>query len=163
MQNLKFSVGIVAVLLLSRFIPHPPNFTALIALSFYIPCLLGRNFIYPILIGLFISDIFLGLHSTMIFTFIAVFLIGIFSTYLKQKLFHRIFGCLTAAILFFMLSNFGVWLSGSYGYTFSGFVTCYLMAIPFFYGTILSSFLYTILFEVLIKLNLNKILSFEKS
>ena len=50
MNYLKISLGIFTALAASRFIPHPPNFTSLIALSFYIPALLGTRFI-PALIG----------------------------------------------------------------------------------------------------------------
>ena len=34
-------LGIFLALAVSRFVPHPPNFTSLIALSFYIPVLFG--------------------------------------------------------------------------------------------------------------------------
>ena len=42
--------GIFLALAISRFIPHPPNFTSLIALSFYVPVFLGITYI-PYLIG----------------------------------------------------------------------------------------------------------------
>ena len=45
MNYLKISVGLLIVLAASRFIPHPPNFTSLIALSFYVPILLGNRYI----------------------------------------------------------------------------------------------------------------------
>ena len=45
MKYLKISFGIFLVLALSRFIPHPPNFTNLLALSFYVPLIFGLNFI----------------------------------------------------------------------------------------------------------------------
>ena len=44
MNYLKVSIGIFFALAASRFIPHPPNFTSLIALSFYVPALLGKVF-----------------------------------------------------------------------------------------------------------------------
>ena len=162
MQNLKFSIGIITVLCLSRFIPHPPNFTALIALSFYIPALFGKRYVLAIIAGLLISDIILGLHKTMIFTFLTVFLIGIFSIQFRLKLITRLIGCFSSAILFFIISNFGVWTLGVYGYSAIGLLSCYIAAIPFFYATLLSTFLYAILFELLLKLNLRKFLYIEK-
>ena len=51
MKYLKISVGIFAVLAASRFIPHPPNFTSLLALSFYVPALLGLKFIPSLIIS----------------------------------------------------------------------------------------------------------------
>ena len=49
MNYLKISIGIFFALAASRFIPHPPNFTSLIALSFYVPAILGVRFI-PVLL-----------------------------------------------------------------------------------------------------------------
>ena len=37
MKYFKISLGIFCALAASRFIPHPPNFTSLLALSFYVP------------------------------------------------------------------------------------------------------------------------------
>ena len=53
MNYFKISLGILIALAASRLIPHPPNFTSLLALSFYVPALLGRKFI-PALIFSFI-------------------------------------------------------------------------------------------------------------
>ena len=53
MNYLKVSIGIFLVLAASRFIPHPPNFTSLLALSFYVPALLGIRYL-PALISSFI-------------------------------------------------------------------------------------------------------------
>ncbi len=48
-RNIKISIGILFALAASRFIPHPPNFTSLFALSFYVPALLGVRYL-PILV-----------------------------------------------------------------------------------------------------------------
>ena len=45
MNYLKITFGIFLALAASRFIPHPPNFTSLIALSFYIPAIFGVRYI----------------------------------------------------------------------------------------------------------------------
>ena len=53
-------------------------------------------------------------------------------------------GAIGASILFFIISNFGVWLSDpDYPLTWSGLVLCYEMAIPFFRNTLASDLLYT--------------------
>ena len=162
MQYLKVTLCVIAVLCASRFIPHPPNFTSLIALGFYIPAIFGLRFIPSILIALLLSDIFLGFHSTMFFTFFSLTLIGFLSIIFKNKSINRLTGSLLGAFLFFIITNFGVWLSGYYGLTLQGLITCYILAIPFFYGTALSTLIYSILFEFLLKLNYKKFLSFEK-
>ena len=163
MKNFKFEIGIILVLILSRFIPHPPNFTALIALSFYIPHLFGFRSIYSILIGLLISDMILGLHFTMVFTFFAVYSIGFFARKIHSVLHKRLAACFFSALIFFVISNFGVWIySGMYETSLSGLISCYYLAIPFFYNTVLSTILYSILFELLLKFNQKKIISFQQ-
>ena len=68
MSYLKITLGIFIILAASRFVPHPPNFTSLIALSFYVPAVLGRKFIPAILLSFFITDLFLGFHNITLFT-----------------------------------------------------------------------------------------------
>ena len=46
MSYLKISIGIFIALAVSRFVPHPPNFTSLLALSFYVPAILGTGFLF---------------------------------------------------------------------------------------------------------------------
>ena len=60
MNYLKISLGIFVALAASRFIPHPPNFTSLLALSFYVPVIFGIRFIPAILICFAITDYFIG-------------------------------------------------------------------------------------------------------
>ena len=57
MNYLKVSTGIFLVLAASRFIPHPPNFTSLLALSFYVPALLGIRYLPALIISFVITDI----------------------------------------------------------------------------------------------------------
>tara|TARA_B100001123_G_C15297300_1_gene1019704 strand:+ start:248 stop:739 length:492 start_codon:yes stop_codon:yes gene_type:complete len=144
---LKISLGIFVALAASRFVPHPPNFTSLIALSFYIPAVLGIKFLPAILISFLITDIYLGLHSTMLFTWGSVALIGWTSKYFVSKFFSRICGLLFGAFIFYLITNFGVWLNGSYGYSLEGIVTCYILAIPFFGNTIISTLIFSLIIE----------------
>ena len=56
-NSLFISLGIFLSLAASRFIPHPPNFTSLIALSFYVPALLGISYLPALLISFVITDL----------------------------------------------------------------------------------------------------------
>ena len=78
MNYLKISLGIFIALASSRFIPHPPNFTSLIALSFYIPALLGTRYLPALIFSFVITDYFIGFHSTIYFTWGSVILIGFY-------------------------------------------------------------------------------------
>ena len=150
MHYLKISVGIFLALAASRFIPHPPNFTSLIALSFYIPLVFGVKFI-PILIFCFIvSDIFIGFHSTTFFTWGSVLIIGLVTKFFKNNIFLRLIGVVSASLIFFIFTNFGVWVLGSYGYSYEGLITCYIAAIPFYTNTLLSTLVYSAIIEIIL-------------
>jgi len=157
MKYLKISIGILIALATSRFVPHPPNFTSLLALSFYVPALLGIRYL-PALIGSFLlTDIFIGFHSLTLFTWGSVMLIGLCSKFFLSNIYTRVLGALLGALIFFIVTNFGVWLMGSYGYTFSGLIVCYTLAIPFFTYSLISTFIFSGIIEGVIKLNLIKI------
>ena len=81
MNYFKISLGIFLALTASRFIPHPPNFTSLIALSFYVPALLGIRFLPVLIISFVISDYFIGFHSVTLFTWGSILVIGLISKY----------------------------------------------------------------------------------
>ena len=65
MNYLKLSIGILIALSASRLIPHPPNFTSLIALSFYVPALLGIKFLPAVVLSFVLTDIFIGFHNVL--------------------------------------------------------------------------------------------------
>ena len=120
-RNIKISIGIFFALALSRFIPHPPNFTSLIALSFYIPAFLGRKYILALIFSFFITDLVIGFHNTMLFTWGSVLIIGIFSNFFLKNIILRISGALLGATIFYVVTNFGVWLlSDMYNLSFDG-------------------------------------------
>ena len=153
MNFIKISIGILLILSASRFIPHPPNFTSLQALSFYLPVIFGVAYLPVILISFIITDIFIGFHQTLFFTWGSIVIIGLFSRFFVSKIYkYRILGALGGALIFYLMTNFGVWLTGSYGYTFSGIFDCYILAIPFFGNTLISTLIYAIVIEILIKI-----------
>ena len=144
---IKISVGILFALCASRFIPHPPNFTSLLALSFYVPVFLGIRFVPALVVCFIISDYFIGFHSVAPFTWGSVIIIGLISKYFIKNITTRISGALMGALIFFLITNFGVWSLGSYGYTFEGLMMCYTLAIPFFAYTIISTLIFSSIIE----------------
>ncbi len=151
MQKIKIFVGIFVALAASRFIPHPPNFTSLIALSFYVPAFLGLRFIPALLISFIITDLIIGYHSLTHWTWGSVLLIGIFSKFFSGTILTRLSGALFGALLFFLVTNFGVWVSGTYGYSLEGFLNCYILAIPFFGYSLISTLVFSSLIEAVYK------------
>ncbi len=151
-KSIVISLGIFLSLAASRFIPHPPNFTSLLALSFYVPALLGLRFIPALLISFAITDLVIGYHTGTHWTWGSVLLIGFLPIYFKNSIIFRIPGALTGALIFFLVTNFGVWTNGAYGYSPEGLLTCYIFAIPFFTSSLLSTLLFSLLIEGVYKL-----------
>ncbi len=141
---------IVAVLLIlfaafSRLIPHPANFTPIAAIALFSGVYLKKKYFLIIPVAaMLLSDIFLGFHSTMIWVYGSFAVIALIGLWLKShKRASYIFGTtLVSSIIFFIVTNFGVWLSGYYGFSFNGLVECYVMAIPFFKNTVAGDLFY---------------------
>ncbi|WP_423068734.1 DUF6580 family putative transport protein [Devosia sp. CN2-171] len=131
----RLALGLIVIGVLSRLIPHPPNVTAVVGVS-----LLGAYAIRsPWLAALIpvavmaLADLVLGWHSSALFTYAGMLggaLIG-------RGLLHRLSllrlgsAAFLASLLFFLVSNFGVYLGGYYGYGLDGLIACYVAAIPF--------------------------------
>ncbi len=159
MKNFYIFVCILLLLAATRFIPHPPNFTSLIALSFYAPALFGLRFIPAVVLSFILTDLFFGFHATTLFTWGSVILIGLVSKFLNNTTFKRVFGSLIGAFIFYIISNFGVWLTGSHGLDSLGIFPTYTLAIPFFMNTLLSTILFSLIIEAVYsqsKIILNK-------
>jgi len=133
-----------------RVIPHPPNFAPIGGLALFSGAYLKdkRAFVIP-LGAMIISDLIIGLHDTMIYVYVSFGLIVIIGSYLrKNQHWENILGAtLISSILFFVITNFGVWASSEmYAHTASGLRQAYVMAIPFFRNTVLGDVVYSLSF-----------------
>ena len=151
MNYLKISFGIFIALAVSRFVPRPPNFTSLLALSFYVPAFIGLKFLPVLIISFILTDFIIGFHNVTLFTWGSVILIGLMSKFFITSILSRISGALLGACLFFFTTNFGVWTLGFYGYTLEGFILCYTLALPFFGYTVISTFIFSTAIETIYK------------
>lgn len=140
--------AMIAIAAASRLIPHPPNFTPIAALALfggaYLP---GRRaaFLVP-LAGLFVSDLALGLHGLLPVVYGAFALIVCLGFWLRSRrtVFSIAAATLASSVLFFALSNLGVWAFDSlYPRTWEGLVACYIAAIPFFQNALLGDAFYS--------------------
>ena len=152
MKQLYYFLGIFLALAISRFIPHPPNFTSLIALSFYVPVLFGIRYMPVVLVSFVITDLVIGFHSTLFFTWGSVILIGFISKYFTTSILKRLGGALSGACIFFIVTNFGVWITGSYGYNLDGLIASYTLALPFFGYSAISTLIFSVLIETVYKI-----------
>ena len=143
--------GLIGIMLLFRIVPHAPNFTPIIALSLYLPILFGFWSIPFIILGFAITDYFIGFHSLLIWTWGSLAIIGFISKFCKN-IFSRLIMSFISSLTFFIISNLGVWATGSfYEPNLHGLIYCYIMAIPFFTNTLVSTILFACLFEILLK------------
>ena len=161
MKQISICIGIFIALSLSRFIPHPPNFTSLLALSFYVPVIFGLRYLPALLISFAITDFIIGYHSGTFFTWGSVFLIGLIANFFAKNITTRLSGALVGALIFFVISNFGVWVSGMYGLTIIGLLTCYTLALPFFAYSIISTTIFSLIIEILYKTYQSKFLKLQ--
>ena len=142
------AIALLILGIITRFIVHIPNFTPIIAIALFGGVYLKRTqaLILPLL-ALIISDIFIGWHNTIAFTWGSIILISCVGLWLRNhKRTSSIFGAsLFSSILFFFITNLGVWLAGGlYPLTIEGLRDCFILALPFYKETLLSSLLYTI-------------------
>lgn len=151
-------VGMILTAAISRLIPHPPNFTPIAAIALFGGAYFSDKkaaFVVP-LVAMYVSDLALGFlvydfgwfHATMPFVYASFALIVSLGFRLReQRSVDRIIvAAFASSVLFFLITNFGVWVAGSlYPRTIEGLVTCYVAAIPFFQNTLLSNALYTAL------------------
>ena len=137
---------IILIAVSARLVPHTPNFTPIAATALFGAVYLPKKYAFIIPVSaMFISDIFLGFHSTMIYvygSFILTVFIGFWIR--KNKSFPNIIGAsLVSSILFFLVTNAGVWIAGAYDRSIIGLWQSYVMGIPFFRPTILGDLFYT--------------------
>ncbi|MDO8609868.1 MAG: hypothetical protein Q7R95_04925 [bacterium] len=140
---------IIILAVVARLIPHAPNFAPIGGLALFS----GANFkkksalIIP-LSAMFISDIFLGFHKTMPYVYLSFILIALIGGLIKNNKWQSIFkASLISSVLFFLITNFGVWASESmYQKNLNGLMQSYVMGLPFFRNTILSDLFYSFSF-----------------
>ena len=160
MNYLKISIGIFLALAVSRFVPHPPNFTSLLALSFYIPAIIGIGYLPALIVSFIITDAIIGFHSTIFFTWTSVLIIGLISKYFQSTMINRLSGVIFGVCIFYILTNFGVWTKGLYGYSLEGLLTCYILALPFFGYSLVSTIIFSAVIETINKFYIIKLKKF---
>ena len=153
-QKIVLFVYFIGLIALSRIIPHPPNFTPVIAMAIFMPYLTSNLYsaILVPLSAMFVSDLYLGFHSSMFWVYGSILLITTLSYYtmsIKSTYIHLGSNALLSSTMFFVITNFAVWMFGSmYPLTLEGLILCYTMAIPFFGNTLTSTLFYIFLLGV---------------
>jgi len=148
-----FPISLILILAFARLIPHPPNFTPIIAvaiMSGYFFKNINLSFL-TLIVAMLVSDLFIGFYENVIFVYASLLLITFVFYKISNKInFKNLFiYSFAGSIVFFVISNFGVWALGSpgvydvaYDKNLSGLIECYILAIPFFGNTFLSTLIF---------------------
>ncbi len=174
--TLRYSVITLMILLaaLSRLLPHPPNFAPIGGMALFGAAYYTRRvwaYVIPI-ISMWISDLilnnvvyaeyfekFVWFYSGSLFTYAAFALIVLMGTFTlkKMRVPQLLFSALGASLIFFIVSNFGVWFSGTmYPKDISGLTACYIAGIPFFKNTLLGDLVYSAILFGAFELSLSR-------
>jgi hypothetical protein len=139
----KWILAFVGVAILSRLIVHIPNVTAVTATALFAGRFFQRKslaFAVPIVV-MAVTDLFFGFYTISLFVYAALLGTVAIGQFAKRI---SVWSVLASSVLFFVLTNFGVWILG-YPKTWEGFVACYTAAIPFFRASLIGDFGYAAL------------------
>jgi hypothetical protein len=132
----------------ARLIPHPPNFSPIAALALFGGATFASKraaFLVP-LAAMFLSDLVLGFYAitpAVYGSFALITCLGIWMRG-KQSVWRLAGASIVAAVLFFAVTNFGIWTLGDwYPKTLAGLAEGYAAAIPFFRNTLWSNLFYS--------------------
>ena len=141
------AIGMIALIIFSRLIPHPPNFTPVLAVAIFCGTLYARPshaLLIPLL-GMAAGDLVLGLHGQIWAVYLAIALcVGLGRWMLSfSGALAALAAGVSGSVLFFLLTNLAVWLQGDlYPLTAAGLLACYVAAIPFFHHTLIATLLF---------------------
>jgi hypothetical protein len=132
-------IGLIVMALAGRMVPHPDNFTPVLAVALFGGATLSGGIGYFIpFAAMFISDLLLGnSFDWMSLVVYGCFLVGAgLGQWLgRERTWTKTgFATISGSLLFYAVTNFAVWITpnGLYAHTLDGLIECYWMALPFF-------------------------------
>ncbi len=150
-NNLTSRFWLLSIMILAaaftRLIPHPPNFTAVGAMALFGGAYFSEKkfaFIVP-MIAMLLTDLIIGFHNGMLSVYLSfVIIVGVGIVLSRNIKFKNVVAAsLFSSILFFVLTNFQMWVqSPLYAKNISGLIACYVAAIPFFHHTIIGDLVF---------------------
>jgi hypothetical protein len=150
--SLVIVVGLVAVAAMSRVVPHPWNFTPMVALALLSGAGLGNALAASFLTiaAVVAGDLALGLfpYAGMGWVYGSMVLITVGGRWLRGRrgLLLPLAAALGSGFVFFAVTNFGEWLTGGhYPRTALGLATCFAAAVPFYRNQLPADALFTAL------------------
>lgn len=144
--NILLAAGLILLAVVVRIVNyelHIYNLAPVAALGLFSGAVLKNKriaYLLPLL-AMFISDAYIQLFTPMkgfydisqFFVYGSMAIITFMGTTMKNHKALRVAGySIAGSAIFFVLSNFGTFLTGYWGLSFDGLVTTYLMALPFY-------------------------------
>lgn len=131
--------SLIVFAVVSRLIPHPPNFAAVGAVGLYAGASLGNRWLSLLipLLAMLLSDLIIGLSGMCLVIYAAMAIYVFAGWWAGQQIDPRrlLVASLAGSVGFFVVTNFACWLS-MYERSWIGFVSCYVAAVPFFQNTL---------------------------
>ena len=131
-----------------RLAPHAPNMVPIAAIAIFAGSYLNKKAVPWVPLAIMVlSDLIIGLHGVVFYTWGAFIIIGFLGMRLRENRTPlRILGTtVSASLIFFVITNFGVFLAW-YPQTWQGFTTCYIKALPFLRNTMISNVAFAFVF-----------------
>ena len=184
-KKLLLIILFIAVIFFGRVLPHPYNFTPLIAVTLLSSFAISNRMLALVvpLMGFWLSDLFMNnvvyagyysnftiFNSGMIWTYGAILLIGLMGSSFINKISSGkvVLASLSGSTIFYIISNFGVWvLSPMYAKSVTGLIQCYTLALPFYGTSLIGDLLYSSLlfgaYQLVFSKNINFLISRSKN
>lgn len=143
------AIILIVIGILLRLTPHVPNFTPVAAIALFGGVYLKKKYaVFVPLALMIISDLIIGLPDVFVFTWSAFILIALLGVWLKKRksILGVVYTSFISAFLFYIISNFGVWVMGWYPRNLNGLVTAYIMALPYLRNFTLGTLIYAAVF-----------------
>ena len=127
---------VIALATLIHLLPHPFGVSSIGATALYAGANGSRFFWATPLIPLTLAALIFGFYEplVMIFVFAGFMLSSLAGRWFlkRERNYARFGGAIgTGAVIFYAVSNFGIWLVGFYPPTTAGLVQCYVNGLPF--------------------------------
>ena len=160
--------AIMALFAFLRIFIDLPNVSPVAAIALFGGTVIGRKglaVLLPLVI-LLASDAVLGFYSYFLMAFVygSFALIAVIGFWLRNRMkFHNVvLASIVSSVVFFLLSNFGVWAEGLwYPMNVSGLISCYTMAIPYFRYELIGTLAFSLMFFGMYKYATTKIKVFK--
>jgi hypothetical protein len=156
-STLTLMIVLAAFTLLWRLVPHGWNMTPVLALALFAGARLqvpALRFVLPMVVML-LSDLLLGFHDTMLYVYGALLLVVLMGQGLgaRASLPGHAGMSVAGSMAFFLITNFGVWMSGTlYPPTAEGLISSYVMALPFLWKTLAGDLFFVVMFFAVFRL-----------